>query len=188
MTSSFVTVRRTYRLDGSRVKRVSTLGYHVFVLQPFHLASLRKQIVWCGSCEIFRLKWMNDPQMLPGKNLKCTCWRQRKNLPSNASGMLKVRFTGSMKYKIVTPPISLLLHLLNTLTPNIWLFILPSSCYTFPCKLVIRIWCKINTTNSTWIFIYLNLRPDKFEHSHNVFAEKCTGILGRSCMLITIGS
>ena len=46
-------------------------------------------------------------------------------------------------------PIPLLLHLLNTLTPNIWLFILPSSCYTFPCKLVIRIWCKINTTNSS---------------------------------------
>ena len=151
MTSSFVTVRRTYRLDRSRVKRVSTLVYYVFVLQPFHLASLRKQIVWCESYEIFKLKWMNDPQMLPGKNLKCTCWRQRKNLPSNASGMLKVRSTGSMKYKIVTPPIPILLHLLNPLTPNMeWLFILSSSCYTFPCKLVIRIWCKINTTNSTW--------------------------------------
>ena len=29
----------------------------------------------------------------------------------------------------------------NPLTPKIWLLILPSRCYTFPCKLVTRIWC-----------------------------------------------
>ena len=29
----------------------------------------------------------------------------------------------------------------NPLTPKIWLLILPSGCYTFPCKLVMRTWC-----------------------------------------------
>ena len=29
----------------------------------------------------------------------------------------------------------------NLLTPKIWLLILPSGCYTFPCKLVMRTWC-----------------------------------------------
>ena len=29
----------------------------------------------------------------------------------------------------------------NPLTPKIWLLILPSSCYTFPCELVTQIWC-----------------------------------------------
>ena len=29
----------------------------------------------------------------------------------------------------------------NSLIPMIWLLILPSGCYTFPCKLVTRIWC-----------------------------------------------
>ena len=33
------------------------------------------------------------------------------------------------------------LWLFNPLTPKIWLLILPSSCYTFLCKLVARIWC-----------------------------------------------
>ena len=32
-------------------------------------------------------------------------------------------------------------NLLNPLNPKIWLSILPSSYYTFPCKLVMRIWC-----------------------------------------------
>ena len=31
--------------------------------------------------------------------------------------------------------------LLNPFTPKIWLLILPSSCHTFPCKLVLRTWC-----------------------------------------------
>ena len=34
----------------------------------------------------------------------------------------------------------------NQLTPKIWLLILPSSCYKFPCKLVTRIWCLIKIT------------------------------------------
>ena len=37
----------------------------------------------------------------------------------------------------------------NHLTPKIWLLILPSSCYKFPCKLVTRIWCEIKITTST---------------------------------------
>ena len=32
-------------------------------------------------------------------------------------------------------------HDLNPLTPKIWWSILPSGCYTLPCKLVMRIWC-----------------------------------------------
>ena len=39
---------------------------------------------------------------------------------------------------------------LNPLTPKIWLLILPSSCYTFPCKLVMRIWYQMKITTSTW--------------------------------------
>ena len=30
---------------------------------------------------------------------------------------------------------------INPLTPKIWLLILPYSCYTFPCKFVIKTWC-----------------------------------------------
>ena len=36
------------------------------------------------------------------------------------------------------------------LTPKIWLLILPSSCYTFPCKLVTRIWHSIKVISFTW--------------------------------------
>ena len=43
----------------------------------------------------------------------------------------------------------------NPLTPKIWLLILPPSCYTFPCKLVMRIWCSIMTK--------IQVLPDKFE-------------------------
>ena len=32
---------------------------------------------------------------------------------------------------------------LNPLNSKIWLSVLPSSYNTFPCKLVMRIWCKI---------------------------------------------
>ena len=32
----------------------------------------------------------------------------------------------------------------------IWLLILPSSCSTFPCILVTRIWCLIKITTPTW--------------------------------------
>ena len=35
-------------------------------------------------------------------------------------------------------------------TPKIWLLILPLSCYTYPCELVMRILCKIKITTSTW--------------------------------------
>ena len=40
----------------------------------------------------------------------------------------------------------------NSLTPKItWLLILLSSYYKYPCKLVMRIWCKIKITTSTWL-------------------------------------
>ena len=39
---------------------------------------------------------------------------------------------------------------INLLTPKIWLLILPSSCYTFPCKLITRIWCSIKVISCTW--------------------------------------
>ena len=38
----------------------------------------------------------------------------------------------------------------NPLTPKICLSILPSSYYTFPCKLIMRIWCSIEVINCTW--------------------------------------
>ena len=41
-------------------------------------------------------------------------------------------------------------EILNPLTPKIWLLILPSSCYTFPCNLVTRIWCYIMKATSNW--------------------------------------
>ena len=42
----------------------------------------------------------------------------------------------------------------NPLTPKIWLIILPSCCFTFPCRLVMRIWVldqDKNSTRYTWI-------------------------------------
>ena len=39
---------------------------------------------------------------------------------------------------------------IKPLTPKIWLLILPSSCCTFPCKLVMRTWCWIKIAASTW--------------------------------------
>ena len=41
-------------------------------------------------------------------------------------------------------------QLLNPLTPKIWLLILPSSYYTFPCRLITRIRCSIKVINCTW--------------------------------------
>ena len=51
-------------------------------------------------------------------------------------------------------------HQFNPLTPRIWLLILLSSCYTFPCKLVARIWCYIKIKTFTWIC----------DNSHYLFA------------------
>ena len=42
------------------------------------------------------------------------------------------------------------LFLFNPLTPKFWLLILPSSCYTFPCKLATRIWHSIKVISFTW--------------------------------------
>ena len=68
--------------------------------------------------------------------------------------------------------------LILTLTPKILLSILPSSCYTFPCKLVTRIWHLVKITA-----LYL-----MFEYSHDLFVGKCMDVIGRSNMLITSGS
>ena len=38
----------------------------------------------------------------------------------------------------------------SPLTPKIWLLILPSGCYKFPSKLVLRIWSEIKIATSTW--------------------------------------
>ena len=40
--------------------------------------------------------------------------------------------------------------LLTPLTFNIWLIILPSSCYTFPCEFVMGNWHKNKRTSPTW--------------------------------------
>ena len=39
---------------------------------------------------------------------------------------------------------------INPSTPEIWLLILSSSCQTFPCKWVMRIWCAIKIKSCTW--------------------------------------
>ena len=65
----------------------------------------------------------------------------------------------------------------NPSTPKIWLLVLPSSCYTFPRKLVLRIWCKIEAKK--FYLIGLDIL---------ITAEKCTDISGRSCVLISLGS
>ena len=41
-------------------------------------------------------------------------------------------------------------HCFNPLTPKIWLLILLSSYYTFPCKLVMGTWCEIKIAASTY--------------------------------------
>ena len=46
-------------------------------------------------------------------------------------------------FKIVNLPSWFRFDEFSPLTPKIWLLILPSSCYTFPCKLVTRIFCSI---------------------------------------------
>ena len=67
--------------------------------------------------------------------------------------------------------------LLKSLTPKIWLLILPSRCYIFPCKLVTRIWCF---NRSRW-----HLLPDKSEYSCYLLSGLCREIMGRCYMLIT---
>ena len=61
-----------------------------------------------------------------------------------------------------------------------WLLILPSGCYIFPCKIFVRIWCWIKITTYAWYNC-------KFEYSHHLFAEWCMNIIGRSYILITLG-
>ena len=45
----------------------------------------------------------------------------------------------------------------NPYIPKIWLLILPSSCYTFPCILVLKIWFLIKeTTFMSYVWIFLS--------------------------------
>ena len=45
---------------------------------------------------------------------------------------------------------NMLIYFLNPLTPKIWLLSLSFGWYTFPCKLVMRIWCSIKVISCTW--------------------------------------
>ena len=49
-------------------------------------------------------------------------------------------------------------HTFNPITSMIWLLILPSSCYIFPCKLVMRIWCQIKITTLAWHVCWIMFR------------------------------
>ena len=65
------------------------------------------------------------------------------------------------------------------LTPKILMLILPSSCYTSPCKSGTRISCQIRITTLTW-YVWIFSLP--------VCWTCACHILGRSFMLITGGS
>ena len=63
----------------------------------------------------------------------------------------------------------------NSLPPKIWLLILPSSCLTFPCNLVMRMWCliRIKTSNGyVWVlsspvcWIMYEYYREKFHVNH----------------------
>ena len=47
--------------------------------------------------------------------------------------------------------------LLTPLTFNIWLIILPSSCYTFPCEFIMGNWRKNKRTSPTWYISVFSL-------------------------------
>ena len=49
-------------------------------------------------------------------------------------------------------------HTFSPTTSMIWLLILPSSCYIFPCKLVTRIWCQIKITTLAWHVCWIMFR------------------------------
>ena len=53
----------------------------------------------------------------------------------------------------------LFLHaqLVNPLIPKIWSSVLPSSYYTFPCKLITRIWCSNKVITCTWWVLIFSL-------------------------------
>ena len=58
---------------------------------------------------------------------------------------------------------------------KIWLFTLPSNCYSLPCKVLRRIW---HGSTSQLLPV-----PDLFENSHYLFAGLFTDIIGRSFIL-----
>ena len=58
---------------------------------------------------------------------------------------------------------------------KIWLFTLPSNCYSLPCKVLMRIWHRSTSQ--------LLPVPDLFENSHYLFAGLFTDIIRRSFIL-----
>ena len=58
---------------------------------------------------------------------------------------------------------------------KIWLFTLPSNCYSLPCKVLMRIW---HGSTSQLLPV-----TDQFENSHYLFAGLFTDIIGRIFIL-----
>ena len=83
--------------------------------------------------------------------------QKKKKKEDNPEGKKK---KGNEKEKVSFRNCFFFISVINPLALKIWLLILPSYCYTFPCKLVTRIWCQIKIKIST----------DKFEYSHYLFA------------------
>ena len=83
--------------------------------------------------------------------------QKKKKKEDNPEGKKK---KGNKKEKVSFRNCFFFISVINPLAPKIWLSILPSYCYTFPCKLVTGIWCQIKIKIST----------DKFEYSHYLFA------------------
>ena len=82
------------------------------------------------------LKWQNNLQKKVHKGMEGL-------LPLIVKGTFLGLETDSIFYfwQIwIIVPISCI-FILNLSTPKIWLLIFSSSCCTFPCKLVMRIWC-----------------------------------------------
>ena len=67
--------------------------------------------------------------------------------------LLTIKVVLRIFWKMSTPSINSPRLRFHPLIPKFALFILPSSCYTFPCKLVTR----------SWFYIKKIIRPDKFE-------------------------
>ena len=89
-------------------------------------------------------------------NLRRSCSKLFRNSSSDIKLGIKQHLNGLVW---ITHPFSgekgiknknMLIYFLNPLTPKIWLLILPFSWYTFPCKLVMRIWYSIKVISCTW--------------------------------------
>ena len=87
-------------------------------------------------------------QPLNGGDSHCLVWRLSQEwvsffIEGKRKYLENYNFCGDFSHTPAFPS-------LNPLTPKIWLFLLPSSCCTFPCKLFMRIWCSIRVIFCTW--------------------------------------